>query len=134
MTVPSDMSAQICAALTALPDDVAAALREARRAILRIALQTDGVGPLTETLKWGEPAFLTETPKTGTTLRLGRINGRAAVMVPCSTTIIEDARQRFGDVPHLSGKRGVILGEDEELVEYVIASALTYHIRKRIRV
>ncbi len=27
-------------------------------------------GPLTETLKWGEPSFLTEASKAGTTIRL----------------------------------------------------------------
>ena len=28
------------------------------------------VGPLTETLKWGEPAYLTEVTKAGTTVRI----------------------------------------------------------------
>jgi hypothetical protein len=114
-----------------MPDGVAIALREARTMILHAAEVAEGVGALTETLKWGEPAYLTEAPKTGTTLRLGQIGGRAAIMVPCSTTIIEDARAMFGDVPELSGKRGVILGGERQIVDYVIDAALTYHSRKR---
>ena len=115
----------------AMPADVSQVLRRARLAILGAAKLADGVGPLTECLKWGEPSYLTQSPKTGTTLRLGQIGGCPAVMVPCSTTIIQDARDRFGELPELSGKRGVILGGDAQVVDYVITAALTYHLRKK---
>ena len=121
---------EVAKAFDAMPSDIADVLCEARLAILHTAKMTAGVGQLTETLKWGEPAYLTEAPKTGTTLRLGQIGGRAAVMVPCSTTIIEDARTVFGDLPELSGKRGLILGGDAQVFGYIVSAALTYHMRK----
>ncbi|SFR55035.1 hypothetical protein [Litoreibacter janthinus] len=114
----------------ALPPETAEVLRATRLKILTQAAAADGVGPLTETLKWGEPAYLTNAPKTGTTIRLGQIGGAPAMMVPCSTTIIEDARAIFGDLPDLSGKRGLILGGASEVLYYVIDAALCYHLRK----
>jgi hypothetical protein len=122
---------EIAAVFDSLPPDIAYVLRAVRLDILNAAGTTAGVGQLIETLKWGEPAYLTEAPKTSTTLRLGRIGGQAAVMVPCSTTIIEDARAIFGDVLELSGKRGLILGGDAQMLAHVIHAALTYHMRKR---
>lgn len=125
------LPAEIVNVFDALPPNVAHILRDARLAIIRAAQTTPGVGQLTETLKWGEPAYLTVAPKSGTILRLGQIGGRAAIMVPCSTTIIEDARGLFGDVPDLSGTRGLILGGDTQLRDHVIHAGLTYYIRKR---
>ena len=131
MIIKDALRTQIAKFFDAMPVDVAQLLRDARLKIFRISGEAEGIGPLTETLKWGEPAYLTEAPKTGTTLRLGQIGGRAAVMVPCSTTIIEDARAVFGEQPEFSGKRGLILGGERQVFDYVINAALTYHIRKR---
>ena len=131
MSAKDDTPIEIVTAFGALPSDIAAILRSARQRIFEAAAGLADVGPLTETLKWGEPAYLAERPKTGTTIRLGQIGGRAAVMVPCSTTIIEDARAIFGDVPELSGKRGLILGGDTQMLDHIIHAALTYHSRKR---
>ena len=42
-----------------------------RALIFRTAAAMDGVGPLTEMLKWGEPAYLTAATKSGSTIRIG---------------------------------------------------------------
>jgi hypothetical protein len=131
MIIKDALPTQIAKFFDAMPVDVAQLLGDARLEIFRISGEAEGIGPLTETLKWGEPAYLTEAPKTGTTLRLGQIGGRAALMVPCSTTIIEDARAVFGEQPEFSGKRGLILGGERQVFDYVVNAALTYHIRKR---
>ena len=39
--------------------------------ILDVAAKTPAIGPIEETLKWGQPAFLPNTTKSGTTIRLG---------------------------------------------------------------
>ncbi|RLJ60362.1 hypothetical protein BCF46_0560 [Litoreibacter meonggei] len=131
MATKDALPAEVAKAFAAMPDGIADILRKARLDILRIASTAEGIGPLTETLKRGEPAYLTNAPKTGTTLRLGLIGGRAAVMVPCSTTILEDARAVFGELPEFSGKRGVILGGEQQVFDYIVNAALSYHMRKR---
>ena len=43
-----------------------------RSLIFDVASKTEGVGELEETLKWGQPSYLTKTTKAGSTIRLGR--------------------------------------------------------------
>ena len=52
-----------------------AALLTLRETILSTAAETDGVGKLTETLKWGEPAYLPVKPGIGTTIRINALKG-----------------------------------------------------------
>ena len=65
-------------------------LLEARRLIFATAASLEGVGALTETLKWGEPAYLTAISGSGSAIRLGRERGeveRGAVYFNCRTTL-----------------------------------------------
>ncbi|MEP3345540.1 MAG: DUF1801 domain-containing protein [Litoreibacter sp.] len=117
-------------AFEGFPPETTKRLLAIRQVIYQTAETIAEVGPLTETLKWREPAYLTNAPKTGTTIRLAQLSGQAAMMVPCSTTIIEDARARFGDLPALQSKRGVLLDAEAQVIDYVINAALTYHLRR----
>ena len=47
-------------------------LMRLRSLILDVAIETDGVGELEETLKWGQPSYLPKKPKIGSTIRIGR--------------------------------------------------------------
>src|SRR3990167_3950069 len=58
------------AAWNAFPAPARACLENLRPLIHVTAAKPPAAGPLTETLKWGEPAFLTEATKSGTTIRL----------------------------------------------------------------
>lgn len=94
-------------------------------------------GSVTETLKWGEPAFLTETPRTGTTIRLAwkpGSPGTLALFVHCQTTLIEAWRDRFPELG-FDGNRALLLPLEDDLpedaVRLCIADALIYHRRKR---
>ncbi|MDJ0628106.1 MAG: DUF1801 domain-containing protein [Rhodobacter sp.] len=101
-----------------------------------MAAQT-ATAPLTETLKWGEPAYLTDRCRTGTTIRLGCVKGpeRAAVLFHCRTTLIAEFRDQFGDVFEFEGSRALILPHeadfDPDALAICIARALTYHRDKR---
>ena len=47
----------VAAAVDAFPAAVRRRLLQVRRLIFETSAALDGVGPLTETLKWGEPAL-----------------------------------------------------------------------------
>ncbi len=55
------MPAEVAAAFASYPLVVASTLADVRLLIFATAAETESVGPLTETLKWGEPAYLTGT-------------------------------------------------------------------------
>lgn len=89
------------------------------------------IGPVEESLKWGQPAY--RTPK-GSTLRLGLPkSGGHAIYAHCQTTIISDFRSLFPDDFRYDGNRGVLFatGEtpDQEKLRLLIHGALTYHQR-----
>ncbi len=65
------MPADVAAVFAGFPERVRRRLLEVRDLIFETAADIEGVGPLTETLKWGEPAYLTGATGSGTTIRLG---------------------------------------------------------------
>ena len=78
----------------------------------------EGVGPLTETLKWGEPAYLTEATGSGSTIRLGRSRSseqECAVLFNCRTTLVDDFRSRFPGVFAYEKNRAILLDAREPL-------------------
>lgn len=108
-----------------------------RALILETAAATEGVGPLQETLKWGQPSYLPATTKSGTTVRIDAVKGepgRYALYVHCQTNLVSTFREMYPDVLTCEGNRAVLFDQDEPLPEdalgHCIALALTYHARK----
>lgn len=136
--LPAFHSPSVAAAFAAFPDTERPHLLHLRRLIFETATETRGVGGLQETLKWGQPAYLTAQTKSGSTIRLGvPKTGGVAIYTHCQTTLISDFRAILPDAFCYDGNRAIILDTNEALQEdklcMFIASALTYHLRKRIR-
>ena len=94
-------------------------------------------GRITETLKWGEPAYLTSAPKSGTTVRLAWSPKRpdtAGIFVNCQTTLLDEWRTLYGETLDLVGNREIRLPLGDPLpadpIRHCLAMALTYHQRK----
>lgn len=122
------------AVFDAMPPKERAALMSLRRLIFETAADLPKVGPLEECLKWGQPAYLTSTTKSGSTLRLGLPKqGGVAIYVHCQTSIISDVRAVFGKAFHYDGNRAVLLSPDADLpldkLRFLVIRALTYHLR-----
>ena len=66
--MPEPMPKDVEAAFAAFDPQLRTELELCRDHILSTAAEVDGVGALTETLKWGQPSYLV---KSGSTLRLG---------------------------------------------------------------
>jgi hypothetical protein len=72
---PSD--AAVDAVFSAYPKPLKPRLLALRRLILDTAKKTEGVGALEETLKWGQPSYLTASTKSGGTIRIDRVKASA---------------------------------------------------------
>ena len=108
-----------------------------RQLILDVAADTEGVGPLQETLKWGEPAYLTAASRSGSTIRIDRCKRaeqQYAVYFNCQTTLVDTFRTLFPDTFKFEGNRSIVLDEADSVpvaeLKLCIAMALTYHRRK----
>lgn len=120
----------------AFPDDKRERMLALRALIFDTAQSTPGVGPLQETLKWNQPAYLTKDSGSGTTLRLDvSKQGSPALYVHCQTSLIQDFRAHHPDSFDYEGNRAARLrAEDpipDEATEQFIRAALTYHLAKR---
>lgn len=122
----------------AYPPAIRSRLLALRSLILETAENTEGVGPIEETLKWGEPAYVTSQSKSGSTVRVGWKKAqpsRYAMYFHCRTNLIETFRTLFSDELRFEGNRAIVFDEKDELPEdplrFCIAAALTYHRSKR---
>lgn len=111
-----------------------------RELVFATAAQTDGVGRVLETLRWGTPSYLTPDTKSGTTIRLGveaKTAERFGLYVPCQTTLVADYKQLYGKTFSYNGKRGLLFNPEEALpldeLQHCIALGLTYHSNKQQR-
>ena len=126
------------AVFEAYPEELRVKLIRLRQLIFETASRIAGVGPLEETLKWGQPSYLTPQSKSGTTIRIDRIKsapGQIGMFVHCQTSLISRYRELYPDVLSFDGKRAIKIDQNEQLPEEVlrhcIAMALTYHLNKK---
>ncbi len=106
-----------------------------RKLIIDTARAAEGVGPLEETLKWGQPSYLTKS-KSGTTIRIDRhSDNRYALFVNCQTDLIATFREHYPRQFKYEGKRAIVFDLEKDppatALRHCIALALTYHVRKR---
>lgn len=131
------MAKAVEAAFAAWPLETRRCLLRVRQMIFEVAQTTPSVGPLTETLKWGEPAYLTASSKSGSTIRLGASKSAtptAMVLFNCRTTLVESFRAHFPDSFTYQGNRAIQLpvsaSFSEEALKLCLGMALTYHRRQ----
>lgn len=128
---------KVAALFRAYPPAVRAKLLALRELILDVAARTPGVGPLTETLKWGQPSYLTGATGSGTTVRLDRLKKREgyALYFHCQSGLVEQFRGLYGETFRYEGRRALLFEPAERLpvtaLRHCIGLALTHHLRKK---
>lgn len=113
-------------------------LAQLRHLVFAQAERMPHIGPLTEALRWGEPAFL--TPQTGAacSLRIGPVRaGGFGLFVHCKSGLIEGFRAGPGAGLRFSGTRAVLFDSvadiDPAQISLLIGQALGFHLAKKLR-
>ena len=124
-------------AYASYPQDIRNKLMRIRARIFALAKSSAGVGEITETLKWGEPAYLTAQSKSGTTIRLGwKVSSpeHYAIYFNCKTNLIDTFRTIFPYIFRYETNRAIVFSIDDEIamaeLDVCLLTALTYHLRK----
>lgn len=135
MTTPVDPAVK--AAYDAMPAPQRALALSLRDLVLSVAADTPAAGPISETLKWGQPTFATAATKAGSPLRIGVTKaGDVGLFAHCATTIISDYAATFPGADRIDGKRGVLFARAEEIVpdrlRLLIRHGLTYHLQYKV--
>lgn len=120
------------AAFAAYSAPLRAALLDLRALIFETA-----AGPLSESLKWGQPAYRPIGTKAGTTVRVDALKGSAdgyALYFHCQTTLVPSFRDLYSDTLRFEGNRAILLSLSEtpprEVLAFCIGQALTYRGRR----
>ncbi len=118
------------AVFNTFPDDVREGLLLLREQIFTVAKTSKTVTPITEALRWGQPAYLS---KTGSTLRLGiPKTGGFAIYAHCQTTIMSDFVRMFPEGFKVEGNRAIHFANQHEIdtdkLHFLISRAQTYKL------
>ena len=128
----------VSATFKAYPPGVRARLMALRETIFEVAAATPGVGRLTETLKWGQPGYLTEETGSGTTVRIDQLKGDSggyAIYFHCRSGLVGQFRELYPETFAYEGERAILFDPRTNVpareLRHCIALALTHHLRKK---
>lgn len=118
------------------PASVRAQLLHLRELVLSAASAMDGLKTLEETLKWGEPSYLT---RHGSTVRMdwkAKNPEQYALYFKCTSRLVPTFKTLYPDTFAFEGNRAIVFHlygplPDAE-VRHCISMALTYHKIKHL--
>lgn len=119
------------------PDFVRDKMHDLRDLVIETAQETVGVAALEETLKWGEPSFVT---KYGSTLRMDwkeKTPHQYAMYFQCTSRLVDTFRLLWGDTFQYEGSRAIVFQVNyivpkDELKECIRASLLYHRVKHLI--
>jgi len=127
---------QVEAIFSKYPDKVQKKMLYLRKLVRETAEEIEGLDELHETLKWGEPSFVT---KNGSTMRMDwktKSPEQYALYFQCNSRLVETFRLVFGPLFQYEGKRAIIFQMNESIpkeeLKACIKTALTYHTVKHL--
>ena len=107
-----------------------------RQLILDTAANSEEVTNMEETVKWGEPSYVT---KSGSTIRMAwnaSTPEQYALYFNCKSKLVDTFKELYGDALKFEGNRAIVFNKRDKLplskLRYCILLALTYHKRKHL--
>ena len=105
-----------------------------RELIFEVASSIDDVGELEETLKWGEPAYVTSASKSGSAVRIDwkkSAPSEYCMYFHCKTNLVQTFRTLFPKDFVFEGNRAIVFQQSDtvpiDALSLCIAASLTYH-------
>ncbi len=136
-TWQTGVAADVAAYFAKCPPPARAHLLQLRSMAMDLAEEDPRIGPLLETLKWGEPSYLTSKTRAGTTLRLAFYKKRSntiGVFFNCRTRLAGRIKELYPSHFNHDGNRGLLFDTRESLpaedLKACLALILTYHVQK----
>lgn len=118
------------------PENVREKLQFLRELVIETAEETNDIDELEETLKWGEPSFVT---KNGSTLRMDwkeKTPDQYAMYFQCSSRLVETFRMVFDRKFQYEGNRAIVFQLNQKIPEpelkACVKATLTYHKVKHL--
>lgn len=122
-------------AFDAFPENIRLKLEPLRQLVLSVATSNPAIGPLAESLKWGEPSYTPLKKGVGSSVRIApRKDGSVALNFICHTGLVSRFRETYGETLMFEGNRTIVVNPSNPLPEpelrHCIAMALTYFMQR----
>ncbi|MFY0714292.1 DUF1801 domain-containing protein [Seonamhaeicola sp. NFXS20] len=118
------------------PEHIKNEMAALRALIIETANETKSIDVLEETLKWGEPSYIT---KHGSTLRIDwkpKTPNQYAMYFQCTSRLVSTFKSIFKNYFEFEGTRAIIFQLNDEIpkepLKLCIKTALTYHKVKHL--
>ena len=118
------------------PAEIQSEMIALRQLIIDTASETEGVEALEETLKWGEPSYLT---KGGSTIRIDwkpSNPNEYAMYFNCKSKLVDTFKELYKEELTFDGNRAIVLKTGIAIpvneLKHCVSLALTYHRVKHL--
>ncbi|MCB0497606.1 MAG: DUF1801 domain-containing protein [Cyclobacteriaceae bacterium] len=118
------------------PESARSKIERLRKLIVEAAEELDEITELQETLKWGEPSYIT---KIGSTIRIDwkdKAPDQYAMYFQCTSSLVSTFKVVYPDRFAFEGNRALVFQMDKKLPEAelkkCIKAGLTYHKVKKL--
>lgn len=129
-------SIEVTEKINQYPKDIQVKLEFLRNLILETASEIESINKIEETLKWGEPSFIT---KHGSSIRIDwkeKHPNQYAMYFNCKTKLIDTFKERYKNTFRFENNRSIVFNIDDNIpieeLKHCIALSLTYHSIKKL--
>ncbi len=134
-----EIKPEVAAVFSSYPDKFKSKLLNLRNLILETAAKIESAGEIEETLKWGEPSYLTPKSKSGSTIRIAWKKAKKdqySIFFKCTADLVSAMKERYPDKFNFGGNRSIDFELNDKVpkkeLKQCIALALTYHRNKKL--
>lgn len=135
--IPID--SEVAAVFDTYPKKIKKKLMFLRQLIFDTAVSLDEIGELEETLKWGEPSYLTPESKSGSTIRIAWKESQEeqySIFFKCTANLVPVFKEKYPQKFKFGGNRSINFNLKDDVpikeLKQCIALALTYHRNKKL--
>jgi len=129
-------SIEVTEKINQYPKDIQVKLEFLRNLILETASEIESINKIEETLKWGEPSFIT---KHGSTIRIDwkeKHPNQYAMYFHCKTKLIDTFKERYKNTFRFENNRSIVFNLNDNIpieeLKHCIELSLTYHSIKKL--
>ena len=119
------------------PMNIRLKLLAIREMIFNVSAENNEIGKIDETLRWGQPSYITNESKSGSLIRLDQKKSKkneVALFFHCQTTLVSTFRELFPHKLNFEGNRCIFFDAGSKIPEkelrHCINLALTYYLNK----
>jgi hypothetical protein len=133
------INSEVAAIFNSYPQNIKSKLMFLRQLIYDTAASFEEIGELEETLKWGEPSYLTPKSKSGSTIRIAWKESQKeqySIFFKCTANLVPAFKEKFPQKFKFGGNRSINFNLNDDVpvkeLKQCIALALTYHRNKKL--